>query len=808
MSYITKDQLNLYLQKVSSQSTGPGAIGTARSRSTLTGPRPPTFGSRVAGRKIFQDGPPSGATPPTPPKPSMPATSTTPQLDSAVKNLSLSSLPSTPVNQQRPASPILESMGEAVQEVVMESMGSEDYEAAGAMYRQQHYGTFPGQQGYGPTGQLWHAQGYANQATPSQFYHNHHDNNQQQHPMHLSQEQYLQLQQQQYEQQQGYLRHQHSAHAAAHGYIPTQSPSAVHAQLQGPESTHLHHPKPTAPTVSKTITPRIVPVVDIPEYTIINPPKTEIDDEAEEDNNWAPEPPPRESAKKVTPRTSSPYRSSESSKTLGSSVPMAGSSQHVEASESRSPRSTSSSTLSSQAGTPNPGEATSPTMVALEEDRVPMPPPREFLRKGSTTTPPPPPSLPGVTNGVFKPSSPANGSRPTSSSSSSSSSSSPSRIAGIPAPGTVRANSAKFNSLISAGTTNSLSPKTLAPKGKNTGTSPTEATAIAVSNPWTSRKAIETLRKNSLSKECGAASRNSLEAHSDTAIWNSKPVPVPPELDVDKELPPIIAATPQSPAAASSIEMDQQIGAQYDESKCILTDEDRAISLSSIPMAPDTSMEVLVQEENTTTAGNPILPPSKPTRGSDAGSGSGHQTGFVCSSCDEPISGMMITAMGKRWHSDHFVCAVCNLNLEHVQFFQKDGLPYCHLDYHEKFSPKCGHCNTAIEDECLTALGKSWHPGHFFCRECGDPFEDDGYMVHDDQPYCEKDYLRLFAPKCTGCQDPIQGDFINALKGKWHRDCFGCTVCHIGFDSSSYYVENGKPYCQTHYKSGAKSLST
>lgn len=158
------------------------------------------------------------------------------------------------------------------------------------------------------------------------------------------------------------------------------------------------------------------------------------------------------------------------------------------------------------------------------------------------------------------------------------------------------------------------------------------------------------------------------------------------------------------------------------------------------------------------------------------------------------------------------------------------------------------------QQECLTALGKSWHPGHFFCRECGDPFEEDGYMVHDDFPYCEKDYLRLFAPKCTGCQDPIQGDFISALKGKWHRDCFGCTVsgifllcfpcvceialcrceflaraplevvlisrtfifclvyffqvCHIGFDNTSYYVENGKPYCQAHYKSGAASVAT
>ncbi|KAF9948662.1 hypothetical protein BGZ70_002131 [Mortierella alpina] len=672
-------------------------------------------------------------------------------------------------------------MGEAAQEVVMESMGSEDYGSAEAMYGQQHYGSFPAQQPYGAAGQHWHAHGYGNQATPPQFYHNQHDNHQQQHPIHLSQEQYLLLQQQQYEQQQEYLRQQHSAHAAAHGYVPTQSPSAAHAQAQGLGSAHLHHPKPTTPTVSKTITPRIVPVVDIPKYTIINPPKTELDDDAEQSDNWAPEPPPRESAKKDSPRTSSPYKPIESPKSLSPSLLTASISRHVEAIENRSPRSAPSSPLSSQAITPNPGVAISSAATGVDEDRVPMPPPREFLRKGVTTTPPPPTALAGVINGVFKPSSPANGSRPNNSSTSSS----PSRTAGIPAPGTVRANSAKFNSLISAETTGAMNPKTLAPKSKNAYTSPTATTATATSNPWTSRKAVENLRKNSLSKGSGAASRDS-----DSNAWSSKPVPTPPPLDVEKELPPIRPASQQSLPTPVSSTTDQQIGAQDDESKCFLTDdEDRAVRPPSVPMAPDSSMEVLIQEEHTATVEKPVSPPKKPARGSDAGSGSGHQTGFVCSSCDEPISGMMITAMGKRWHSDHFVCTVCNLNLEHVQFFQKDGLPYCHLDYHEKFSPKCGHCHNAIED-------------------CGDPFEEDGYMVHEDQPYCEKDYLRLFAPKCSGCQDPIQGDFINALKGKWHRDCFGCTVCHIGFDSSSYYVENGKPYCQTHYKSGAKSSST
>jgi hypothetical protein len=125
-----------------------------------------------------------------------------------------------------------------------------------------------------------------------------------------------------------------------------------------------------------------------------------------------------------------------------------------------------------------------------------------------------------------------------------------------------------------------------------------------------------------------------------------------------------------------------------------------------VPRADDESKEILVEqeEEELKSAAAPVMatpkpatPPKKPAR-----NGGDHTIGgsnlFVCASCDEPISGTMITAMGKRWHSDHFACSVCDLNLEHVQFFHKDGQPYCHFDYHNKFSPKCGHCNTPIEN--------------------------------------------------------------------------------------------------------------
>jgi hypothetical protein len=74
---------------------------------------------------------------------------------------------------------------------------------------------------------------------------------------------------------------------------------------------------------------------------------------------------------------------------------------------------------------------------------------------------------------------------------------------------------------------------------------------------------------------------------------------------------------------------------------------------------------------------------------------------LTCASCDKPISGNVLTALGKKWHPDHFVCKHCGIPLEHVSFFENNGNPYCHLDFHELFSPKCGHCNTPIEGVIL-----------------------------------------------------------------------------------------------------------
>ncbi|KIL00330.1 hypothetical protein PAXRUDRAFT_73537, partial [Paxillus rubicundulus Ve08.2h10] len=165
---------------------------------------------------------------------------------------------------------------------------------------------------------------------------------------------------------------------------------------------------------------------------------------------------------------------------------------------------------------------------------------------------------------------------------------------------------------------------------------------------------------------------------------------------------------------------------------------------------------------------------------------------------------------GQRWHPDCFRCALCNELLEHVSSYEHDGRAYCHLDYHESFTPRCFHCKTAIIDERFItlddpALGKrTYHEQHFFCAECGDPFlapaspalpggaqrtgelnvtgdgefadDDVGFTVYKGHPYCEACHVRLRMPKCKGCKKSIRDGVraIEALGGKW---CWRCFVC-------------------------------
>ena len=219
---------------------------------------------------------------------------------------------------------------------------------------------------------------------------------------------------------------------------------------------------------------------------------------------------------------------------------------------------------------------------------------------------------------------------------------------------------------------------------------------------------------------------------------------------------------------------------------------------------------------------------------SSVGSGSG------CHGCRKWIAGKVVHALGTTFHPNCFVCAHCSEGLEHVAFYEHEGLPYCHFDYHELFSKRCFHCRTPIvderyitvQDEELTGQDgetkeRCYHELHFFCANCGDPFldpkaagsaagSDPGLMtadengkvkhggmefiVHKGYPYCERCHISLHKPRCKGCKKPIVYDLITALGSKYHPECFTCNLCLQPFTDTQFFVKDGKAYDEECYK--------
>lgn len=75
------------------------------------------------------------------------------------------------------------------------------------------------------------------------------------------------------------------------------------------------------------------------------------------------------------------------------------------------------------------------------------------------------------------------------------------------------------------------------------------------------------------------------------------------------------------------------------------------------------------------------------------------------------LSSQVVTAMGKTWHPEHFVCTHCQEEIGSRNFFERDGQPYCEKDYHSLFSPRCYYCNGPILDVSAHMVGARVHSG-------------------------------------------------------------------------------------------------
>lgn len=178
----------------------------------------------------------------------------------------------------------------------------------------------------------------------------------------------------------------------------------------------------------------------------------------------------------------------------------------------------------------------------------------------------------------------------------------------------------------------------------------------------------------------------------------------------------------------------------------------------------------------------------------------------TCGTCGQPILGEVVTALGRTYHPEHFVCMTCRTPLGSGQFYENDSQAVCQRCMMDAHSEKCGHCNQPVRDRVINALGKKWHPEHFICTQCTQPFAGGQFFERDGKPYCENDFYDLFAPKCGKCNQAIRGDCINALGKQWHPEHFNCTTCGKDFGAGSFFEHDGMPYCDQHYHNQAGSI--
>ena len=128
--------------------------------------------------------------------------------------------------------------------------------------------------------------------------------------------------------------------------------------------------------------------------------------------------------------------------------------------------------------------------------------------------------------------------------------------------------------------------------------------------------------------------------------------------------------------------------------------------------------------------------------------------------CGKRVLADGISACGKSWHAQHFVCIVCQDPLVSKRsdsssssgapsFFEHHGEPYCADHHYEKFGERCGGCGEIIKtDSVFHALGQAWHQEHFccvvralhFCVSCAVMFD----LSH-----------KLYFPFISGVSEPI-----------------------------------------------------
>ncbi|XP_044310526.1 actin-binding LIM protein 3 isoform X7 [Varanus komodoensis] len=187
----------------------------------------------------------------------------------------------------------------------------------------------------------------------------------------------------------------------------------------------------------------------------------------------------------------------------------------------------------------------------------------------------------------------------------------------------------------------------------------------------------------------------------------------------------------------------------------------------------------------------------------------GRPTIIQCYRCGDTCKGEVVRVQSNHFHIRCFTCQVCGCDLAQSGFFFKNGEYICTRDYQQLYGTRCDSCQDFITGEVISALGRTYHPKCFVCSVCRKPFP-----IGDKVTFSGKDCvcqtcshslisnkpIKIHGPsQCAGCKEEIkQGQSLLALEKQWHVSCFKCQTCGIIL-TGEYISKDGIPYCESDY---------
>ncbi|KAJ5153596.1 Rho GTPase activation protein, partial [Penicillium coprophilum] len=107
----------------------------------------------------------------------------------------------------------------------------------------------------------------------------------------------------------------------------------------------------------------------------------------------------------------------------------------------------------------------------------------------------------------------------------------------------------------------------------------------------------------------------------------------------------------------------------------------------------------------------------------------------------------------------------------------------------------CQKCGEPLTGQFVRALGGTFHLECFKCEDCGEIVASKFFPVDSEDsscqfPLCETDYFRRLSLLCHECGGALRGSYITALDRKYHIEHFTCSVCPTVFGAQDSYYEH------------------